>query len=94
MSEPLPESAHLNDSRQSTGDDVIEKMGVLEVLPDGYGFLRSPEYHYQPSPDDIYVSPSQIKRFSLKRGDSVYGQLRPPKRSVLAGISRMSAGAT
>lgn len=54
-------------------------MGVLEVLPDGYGFLRSPEYHYQPSPDDIYVSPSQIKRFSLKRGDSVYGQLRPPK---------------
>lgn len=54
-------------------------MGVLEVLPDGYGFLRSPEYHYQPSPDDIYVSPSQIKRFSLKRGDTVYGQLRPPK---------------
>ena len=53
--------------------------GVLEVLPDGYGFLRSVDYNYLPSPDDIYVSPSQIKKFSLRTGDSVSGQVRPPK---------------
>jgi transcription termination factor Rho len=53
--------------------------GVLEVLPDGYGFLRSTDYNYLPSPDDIYVSPSQIKKFSLKTGDTVSGQVRPPK---------------
>ncbi len=53
--------------------------GVLEVLPDGFGFLRSPTYNYLPGPDDIYVSPSQIKRFSLKTGDTVSGQIRPPK---------------
>ena len=53
--------------------------GVLEVLPDGYGFLRAPEYNYLPGPDDIYVSPSQIRRFSLRTGDSVSGQIRPPK---------------
>lgn len=53
--------------------------GVLEVLPDGYGFLRSSDYNYLPSPDDIYVSPSQIKKFSLKTGDTVSGQVRPPK---------------
>ena len=53
--------------------------GVLEVLPDGYGFLRSVDYNYLPSPDDIYVSPSQIKKFGLRTGDSVSGQVRPPK---------------
>ncbi len=60
-------------------DGMIIKQGVLEVLPDGYGFLRSPDYHYLPSPDDIYVSPSQIKRFSLKLGDTIEGHVRPPK---------------
>ncbi|MFT5145060.1 MAG: transcription termination factor Rho [Rhodothermales bacterium] len=59
--------------------DMIQKVGVLELLPDGYGFLRSSEFHYLPSPDDIYVSPSQIKRFNLKIGDTVDGQIRPPK---------------
>jgi transcription termination factor Rho len=53
--------------------------GVLEVLPEGFGFLRSPNYNYLPSPDDIYVSPSQIRKFSLKTGDTVSGQIRPPK---------------
>jgi transcription termination factor Rho len=53
--------------------------GVLEVLPDGFGFLRSVNYNYLPSPDDIYISPSQIKKFSLKTGDTVSGQIRPPK---------------
>jgi len=58
---------------------MIEKVGVLEVLPDGYGFLRSDEYSYESSPDDIYVSPSQIKRFGLEEGDTVRGRVRPPK---------------
>lgn len=53
--------------------------GVLEILPDGFGFLRSPDFNYLPGPDDIYVSPSQIRRFSLKTGDTVFGQIRPPK---------------
>jgi len=53
--------------------------GVLEILQDGFGFLRSPNYNYLPSPDDIYVSPSQIRRFNLRTGDSVSGQIRPPK---------------
>jgi transcription termination factor Rho len=53
--------------------------GVLEILPDGFGFLRSTDYNYLPGPDDIYVSPSQIKRFDMKTGDIVYGQVRPPK---------------
>jgi transcription termination factor Rho len=53
--------------------------GVLEVLPDGFGFLRSPDYSYMPSPDDIYVSPSQIRRFGLRTGNLVTGQIRPPK---------------
>ena len=55
--------------------------GVLETLPDGFGFLRSPEYNYLPSPDDIYVSPSQIRRFGLRNGHIVSGQIRPPKES-------------
>ena len=62
-----------------TLEGLVRKTGVLEVLPDGYGFLRSAEYSYLPSPDDIYVSPSQIKRFSLRVGDTVDGQIRPPK---------------
>jgi transcription termination factor Rho len=53
--------------------------GVLEILPDGFGFLRSPMYSYMPGPDDIYVSPSQIRRFGLRKGDVVSGQIRPPK---------------
>ncbi|HEY3359837.1 MAG TPA: transcription termination factor Rho [Polyangia bacterium] len=55
--------------------------GVLETLPDGFGFLRAPDYNYLPGPDDIYVSPSQIRRFNLRTGDTVEGQIRPPKDS-------------
>jgi transcription termination factor Rho len=55
--------------------------GTLEILPDGFGFLRSPDYHYLPCPDDIYVSPSQIRRFGLKTGTTVAGQIRPPKEA-------------
>jgi len=58
---------------------LIFAEGVLEILNEGYGFLRSPDYNYLPGPDDIYVSPSQIKRFDLKKGDTVSGQVRPPK---------------
>jgi transcription termination factor Rho len=57
----------------------LASSGVLEVLPDGYGFLRSQSYNYLPSPDDIYVSPSQIKKFMLRTGDAIEGQVRPPK---------------
>ncbi len=60
-------------------DGAIVGEGVLETLPDGFGFLRSPNYNYLPGPDDIYVSPSQIRRFSLRTGDTVTGQIRPPK---------------
>ena len=55
--------------------------GVLEILPDQFGFLRSPEYNYLPCPDDIYVSPSQIRRFGLKPGCIITGQIRPPKEN-------------
>ena len=64
---------------QTAKDGLSFSRGVLEVLPDGYGFLRSADYNYLPSPDDIYVSPSQIKKFSLRTGDFVSGQVRPPK---------------
>ncbi len=64
---------------QTEKDGLTFSKGVLEVLPDGYGFLRSVDYNYLPSPDDIYVSPSQIKKFMLRTGDSVSGQVRPPK---------------
>ncbi len=64
---------------QTAKDGLTFSRGVLEVLPDGYGFLRSADYNYLPSPDDIYVSPSQIKKFSLRTGDFVSGQVRPPK---------------
>jgi transcription termination factor Rho len=60
-------------------DGIILAEGVLEMMPDGYGFLRSSDYNYLSSPDDVYVSPSQIKLFGLKTGDSVYGSVRPPK---------------
>ncbi len=60
-------------------DDTLYSSGTLEVLPDGYGFLRSPDSNYLPGPNDIYVSPSQIKRFNLKTGHEVAGQIRPPK---------------
>ena len=61
--------------------EAIYGDGVLEVLPDGFGFLRSSEGSYLAGPDDIYVSPSQIRRFSLKTGDSIAGTIRPPKDS-------------
>src|SRR5438093_7546023 len=60
-------------------DTVLHGEGVLEILPEGYGFLRSPDWNYLYGPDDIYVSPSQIKRFDLRTGDTVSGQVRPPK---------------
>src|ERR1700761_5611980 len=66
--------------KQLAEDDVpISGDGVLEVLPDGFGFLRSPEANYLPGPDDIYVSPSQVRRFGLRTGDTVEGQIRSPK---------------
>ena len=60
-------------------EGLIFGEGVLEILPDGFGFLRSPDYNYLPGPDDIYVSPSQIRKFNLRTGDTVSGQVRPPK---------------
>ncbi|MFZ0480398.1 MAG: transcription termination factor Rho, partial [Terriglobales bacterium] len=63
---------------QSEKEGHIFAEGVLEILPDGYGFLRSPDYNYLPGPDDIYVSPSQIRKFDLKTGDTISGQERPP----------------
>src|SRR3954465_9306574 len=63
---------------QSEKEGHIFGEGVLEILPDGYGFLRSPDYNYLPGPDDIYVSPSQIRKFDLKTGDSISGNVRPP----------------
>jgi transcription termination factor Rho len=64
---------------QTEKSGLIFSEGVLETLPDGFGFLRAPEYNYLPGPDDIYVSPSQIRRFDLRTGDTVSGQIRPPK---------------
>ena len=64
---------------QAEKSGLIFSEGVLECLPDGYGFLRAPEYNYLPGPDDVYVSPSQIRRFDLRTGDTVSGQIRPPK---------------
>ena len=61
-------------------EGIVQARGVLEVLKEGYGFLRSPDFNYLPGPDDIYVSPSQIKRFSLRTGHQVYGEIRPPKQ--------------
>ncbi len=64
---------------QAEKNGVISGSGVLEILPDGFGFLRAVDYNYLPSPDDIYISPSQIRRFSLRTGDTVSGEVRPPK---------------
>ena len=61
-------------------EGILQARGVLEVLKEGYGFLRSPDFNYLPGPDDIYVSPSQIKRFSLRTGHQVFGEIRPPKQ--------------
>jgi transcription termination factor Rho len=79
-----PPHRHHNQRKDSNAfniefDGVILGEGVLEMMPDGYGFLRSSDYNYLSSPDDIYVSPSQIKLFGLKTGDTVYGSVRPPK---------------
>ena len=60
-------------------DQAIHGEGTLEILPDGFGFLRSPEANYLPGPDDIYVSPSQVRRFGLRTGDTVEGQIRAPE---------------
>ena len=65
---------------QTEQSGFIFSEGVLEVLPDGFGFLRAPDYNYLPGPDDIYVSPSQIRKFDLQTGDTVSGQIRPPQR--------------
>ena len=67
------------EQRLLDGEETLVGEGVLEVLPEGYGFLRSQDWNYLYSPDDIYVSPSQIKRFDLRTGDTVSGQVRPPK---------------
>jgi transcription termination factor Rho len=67
--------------RQIEKNGLIYGEGTLEILPDGFGFLRSPSYNYLPGPDDIYVSPSQIRRFNLRTGDTVSGQIRQPKES-------------
>ncbi|MCL1972638.1 MAG: transcription termination factor Rho [Endomicrobia bacterium] len=64
---------------QTKENNQVYDEGVLEILPDGFGFLRSPDYNYLPGPDDIYISPSQIKKFALRKGDTVAGYVRPPK---------------
>ncbi len=74
-----PEYMQAYDPDETELRGMIKKTGLLEILPDGYGFLRSDEYSYESSPDDIYVSPSQIKRFGLQEGDTVRGEVRPPK---------------
>ncbi|MEE9611030.1 MAG: Rho termination factor N-terminal domain-containing protein, partial [Desulfatiglandales bacterium] len=65
----------------SEHEGLIYGEGVLEILPDGFGFLRAPDSNYLPGPDDIYISPSQIRRFNLRTGDTISGQIRPPKDS-------------
>lgn len=73
--------AQSSQQKDQTLNGLITSSGVLEILQDGYGFLRSPDYNYLPSPDDIYVSPSQINKFKLKTGDTISGQVRPPKEA-------------
>jgi transcription termination factor Rho len=67
--------------KHTENNGTVYSEGVLETLPDGYGFLRAPDYNYLPGPDDIYVSPSQIRRLNLRTGDTISGQIRPPKDS-------------
>jgi transcription termination factor Rho len=74
-------NAHVGNGAPGPGRGEIIGQGVLETLPDGFGFLRSPESNYLPGPDDIYVSPSQIRRFELRTGDTITGPIRPPKES-------------
>jgi transcription termination factor Rho len=81
--------AILQAQTEKTG--LIFGEGVLEILPDGFGFLRSPNYSYLPGPDDIYVSPSQIRRFNVRTGDLVTGQIRPPKESESISILKVEA---
>lgn len=79
--EPLPRKSHERRTQDLVNDfeSVVTSEGVLEIMPDGYGFLRSSDYNYLNSPDDIYVSQSQIKLFGLKTGDTIRGSIRPPK---------------
>jgi transcription termination factor Rho len=82
VKEPVPEIVQVKEERKERAYDfegIIYNTGVLEIMPDGYGFLRSPDYNYLNSPDDIYVSQSQIKLFGLKTGDTIKGSIRPPK---------------
>src|SRR5688572_3681270 len=67
------------EQRLLDGSATLQAEGVLEILPEGYGFLRAEDWNYLAGPDDIYVSPSQIKRFSLRTGDTIGGEVRPPK---------------
>ena len=78
---------------QTAKNGLILAKGVLEILEDGFGFLRSPNYNYLPGPDDIYVSHSQIKRFNLRTGDTISGQIRPPKNDEkYFALIRVEAG--
>jgi transcription termination factor Rho len=79
---------------QTEKSGLIFSEGVLETLPDGFGFLRAPEYNYLPGPDDIYVSPSQIRKFDLRTGDTVSGQIRPPKEASVTSRSSRSRPST
>jgi len=82
VKQSVPEIVHIKEERREKPYDfegIIYNTGVLEIMPDGYGFLRSPDYNYLNSPDDIYVSQSQIKLFGLKTGDTIKGSIRPPK---------------
>jgi transcription termination factor Rho len=92
--EPKPKKEEPKNAFVVELDGIIEGEGVLEMMPDGYGFLRSADYNYLSSPDDIYVSPSQIKLFGLKTGDTVLGAIRPPKEGekyfALLRVSRIN----
>ena len=79
---------------QTEKSGLIFAEGVLETLPDGYGFLRAPESNYLPGPDDIYVSPSQIRKFDLRTGDTVSGQVRRPRRASATSRSSRSRPST
>lgn len=71
--------ARILEAQAAKSQGTLYDEGVLEILPDGFGFLRSPNYNYLPGPDDIYISPSQIKKFAMRKGDTVAGEVRPPK---------------
>ena len=79
---------------QSEQNGLIYGEGVLETLPDGFGFLRAPDYNYLPGPDDIYVSPSQIRKFGLRTGDIISGQIRPRKKAKDTSRSLRSKNST